>query len=203
MSLPIDPPIPEVCHPTSVCPNPRLWHCYEEMTTELEVLALLTALVIALKPNRIIETGCFKGSGTEALATGVAVNGFGRIDTCDISDEQVALTFERIAHLPEHTYNNIGIRRCTGLDLIRDYSAGLVDFAFLDSGMDIDRCDELRSLYPMLRNGGVVAIHDTGIHTYLRERHLPPLLRELDMQHLFFDTPRGLTLCRKKPEVYP
>jgi predicted O-methyltransferase YrrM len=189
--------IPEMSPPTAVCLNPERWHAYDNMATELEVLALLGCLVAALKPKRILETGCYHGHATEQLAKATRINGFGDIFTCDTGAREVQITHERLLG-----YSNVSIITGTGLELINTVG-GPIHFAFLDSGPDEIRCHELRALYPYLSAGAVVAIHDSGVHTFLREKYLPHLLRELEMQHIFFDTPRGLCLCRKKPEIYP
>lgn len=191
--------IPEMSVPTSVCPNPEKWSAYDNMATELEVLYLLFALVRTLKPKVIIETGCYRGHATEEMARAVELNGFGQIHTCDVGHSELLLAEQRCSN---RWSADVDYKQCTGVELILSIPAP-IDFAFLDSGSDEVRCDELRALYPKLSAGAVVAIHDTGIHTWLREKYLPPLLRELNMQYIFFDTPRGLTLCRKQPEIYP
>jgi predicted O-methyltransferase YrrM len=189
--------VPEMSHPTSVCPHPEQWHAIDDMASELEVLDMLYALVVLLKPKVVVETGCYRGHATYALATGINHNGFGVLSSCDVSHEQVAATRQRLEDA------NLGgrVSQESGVDLINSLES--VDFAFLDSGMDTPRIDELRALYPKLSPGGVVAIHDSGIQFGLREFHLGKTLRELNMQHIFFDTPRGLCLCRKMPEIYP
>lgn len=193
-----EPIIPEMSHPTSVCPDPSKWHAFDDMTTELEVLEFLTALVVMMKPKIVIETGCYKGYGTQALFNGMSKNGFGSLYTCDMGMKEVVDTSNRIGP----TTLTVRIIQCSGVEMIEKHE-GIIDFAFLDSGPDEIRCHELKALYPKLSPGGVVAIHDSGIQGFLREKYLPPLLRELDMQHVFFDTPRGLTVCRKRPEIYP
>ena len=192
-----EPIIAEMCVATSVCPHPELWHAFDNMATELEVINFLRALVITLKPKMLIETGCYHGHATEQLALGMMQNGFGELYTCDLGSQEGTITAKRVESLGQ-----IVIYQCSGIDMITDLS-GPIDFAFLDSGPDEIRCHELRALYPKLSPGAVVAIHDSGIQGFLREKYLPPLLRELDMQFIMFDTPRGLCLCRKKPEVYP
>ena len=192
--------IPEMSLPTSVCPNPSLWHAYDAGATEIEVLHFLQELVTMLKPAKILETGCYLGYGTEQLALGARRTGFGMVYTCDVGHDMCLKTEER---LRDRSLSDIvRVHRGSGLELI-ELTQAPIHFAFLDSGGDDVRCHELRAVYPKLHPGAVVAIHDSGIHTGLREFHLPQLLRELEMQYLFFDTPRGLALCRKKPLVYP
>lgn len=190
--------IPEMVTPTSVCITPQLWHAYDNMATEVEVLDLLYALVIALKPSVILETGCYHGHATERLLRAATVNGFGDVYTCDVDYKSIVATQNRVFH----NYPRVTIKQMDGLSLIAAMGYR-VEFAFLDSGPDEIRTAELRAIYPKLTAGGVVAIHDTGIHGFLREKYLGPVLRELNMQHIYFDTPRGVTLCRKMPEIYP
>jgi predicted O-methyltransferase YrrM len=192
--------IPEVCIATSVCPEPWRWTCYDDMATEIEVLDFLYALVVMLKPKVVIETGCYHGHGTEQLLWGIVDNKLGELYTCDVGWESIKITSERILDkLGEQTYT---LLQCSGLDLITQVPAP-IDLAFLDSGPDEIRTNELRALYPKLAPGGVVAIHDTGVHGFLREKYLAPVVAELDLQAICFDTPRGLTLVRKRPTIYP
>lgn len=192
--------VPEMVVATSVCPHPERWHAYDDQATEIEVLSFLRALVVMLKPQRVLETGCYHGYGTEQLAMGVRENNSGVIWTCDVDHSCVLCTCGRLASRGLHPHTLV--YQCTGIELIEKVFEP-IDLAFLDSGPDENRCHELRALFPKLSPGAVIAIHDTGIHGWLREKYLPPLLRELGMQHIYFDTPRGLTLCRKRPEVYP
>lgn len=190
--------IPEMSPPTKVCPHPEQWHAIDDMATECEVLDFLYALVVMLKPHRLIETGCYRGHGTEALARGIRANGFGILESCDLGHENVVATRQRL-----ETLNLSGrITQETGVHLI-ELQESMIDFAFLDSGMDTPRMDELSALHPKLSPGGVVAIHDSGIQFGMREFFLGPILRRLEMQYIYFDTPRGLCLCRKTPEIYP
>lgn len=190
--------IPEMSVPTSVCIDPSRWHAYDNMATELEVIDFLRALVIMLKPRVAIETGCYHGHATRAIAEGLHEEGRGHLYSCDLGNAEIEMTRMRLDHLARYVI----LAQVSGIDLIT-FLDDPVDFAFLDSGPDECRALELRALYPKLTPGGVVAIHDTGIQGYLREKYLGPALRELDMQAIYFDTPRGLALCRKRPVVYP
>jgi predicted O-methyltransferase YrrM len=192
--------VPEMSPPTSVCPTPELWSAWDNMATEVEVLEFLCALVYMLKPQIIVETGCYHGHGTEQLIRGCMMNHFGTVYTCDMDVSCVMKTHDRINSTAP--FMSVMIKQCSGIELIEGISKP-IDFAFLDSGGDEVRCHELKVIYPKLSPGAIVAIHDTGIQGFLREKYLPPLLRELGMQFVFFDTPRGITLCRKQPEIYP
>ncbi len=184
--------MPEVSHPTPCCPNPEAWSCYDSESTELEVLAMLTSLVMMLKPRTLIETGCYRGFGTAAIARGVLANRWGDFYTTDIGMDMVALTRERL--LDHGLLPFVDVRHGTGLQLIADVQEP-IDFAFLDSGPDDMRCHELRAVLPKLAPSGVVVIHDTGMQHGLRE-HFLKTMNELKVMYFMFDTPRGLSLVR-------
>ena len=185
--------IPEVSQSTSRCPYPQRWQCYDDMATEVEVLDLLTALVVALKPEVIVETGCYKGYGTERLLRGAIKNGLGHVYTCDIDHSMVIQTREWLKDI-----GGCEIRQCTGLELINSISTP-IDFAFLDSGGEARiRAEELRAVLPKLSPWGVVAVHDTGqTHPDHREA-IEGVVRELNLDVVFFDTPRGMSIIKKR-----
>jgi predicted O-methyltransferase YrrM len=193
-----EPTKPEVCVATSVCPRPDRWHCYDEQATEVEVLDFLYAMVVMLKPDVVLETGCYYGYGTERLARGCRDNGYGVVWTCDVQSDPILRTNTRLAASALQAVT----MQCTGLELIAAAPEG-IGVAFLDSGPDENRCHELRAILPKMTPGGIVAVHDHGTHGFLREKYLPPLLRELGLQYIYMDTPRGIALCRKQPEIYP
>jgi predicted O-methyltransferase YrrM len=182
----------EVSHPTAACPVPEQWTCYDSEATEIEVLKLLHSLVVALKPKVVIETGCYNGYGTEALASGCDKNGFGTVWSCDVGFDKLSITQAR---LQGSQLDNVKLFNCFGTELIKQVPSE-IDFAFLDSGADGVRCDELRVLYPKLAKSGVVVVHDVGIQHGLRP-YFFRTMKELGMEYITFDTPRGLALVRK------
>ena len=177
---------PEVSHPTPCCPDPSRWHCYNSDATEVEVLDLLTVLVDALKPYRVIETGCHEGYGTDAIIRGLPDTS--KFFTCDIGTDRVEAVRER--------FPDIAVVHGTGLMLI-DLVPSPIDFAFLDSGPDEVRANELRALYPKLSPSGVVVVHDVGLQHTNQRRFFLEAVRELGMQFMILDTPRGLGIARK------
>jgi predicted O-methyltransferase YrrM len=183
----------EVAVPTACCPTPTLWKCYDSEGTELEVLAGIRALVVMLKPNVLLETGCYRGYGTEQLARGIYENGFGHLHTTDTGHDMVLITKERLWE--RSLYSVVTLHHQSGLDLIAEMTEP-VDFAFLDSGADDMRCQELRALLPKLSKSAVVAVHDTGLQHGLREPFIQTV-QELGLMSFMFDTPRGLSLVRK------
>lgn len=184
----------EVSHPTLACPHPELWHCYDSEATEIEVLHALYALVIMLKPKIVIETGCYKGYGSEMIATGMAANNFGEFHTTDIGVDMVGITTARLREKGVQG-PNVFVHQGTGVQLIAKCPKP-VDFAFLDSGADETRMEELRMLFPYLSQSAVVAVHDTGLQHGLRSYFLATVQR-MGLQYFMFDTPRGFSLVRK------
>lgn len=182
---------PEISHPTPCCLHPERWSCYDGDATEVEVLYFVGALVRALKPEVAIETGSYLGHGTEHITLGIATNGSGHLWTTDIGHDMATKTAERMSQFSHLVTVTTG----SGIDLINQLP-GPIDFAFLDSGPDEIRCHELRALHPKLAASGVVVIHDSGLQHGLRP-HLIKTLRELGMQFIMLDTPRGVTIARK------
>ena len=185
--------VAEVSHPTVCCPKPHLWSCYDSEGTEVEVVDFLSALVVMLKPEVLIETGCYKGYGTEQIARGVVANGFGEFYTTDVGMDMVETTQRRLAS--RYLQDHVQVVHGTGVQLIARMTKP-VDFAFLDSGPDDIRTQELRALLPKLSASGVVVVHDTGIQHGLRA-HFLTAVKELRLQYFMFDTPRGVSLVRK------
>ncbi len=183
--------IPEVSHPTNRCPKPTRWSCYDDMATEVEVIEMLTALVVMLKPEVVVETGCYKGYGTRALVDGVRKNGFGRVFTCDLQSEMIHNTLEMCG------CSLLTVEQCLGTELIAKLNT--IDFAFLDSSGQAEvRMEEVRLTVPKLSLWGVIAVHDTGqTHPDFREA-LERTAAELDLDAVYFDTPRGFTILKRK-----
>lgn len=179
----------EVSPATNSCPDPTLWSCYDENSSEVEVLAFLKALVVLLKPKVIVETGTYKGYGTRALSDGVEENGSGKVFTTEI-DVNLALNASLKFWNPKFVF----YRSERGVDLIGKLES--IDLAFIDSGNTNCRLEEVAAVLPRLSPSGVVVVHDTGENHDLRPG-LEAIIRRENLQAIFFDTPRGLCLLRK------
>jgi predicted O-methyltransferase YrrM len=70
---------PEYHRATPECPHPERWSMLDSMTAEVEVLEFLQSLVLALKPELIVETGTFRGISTIRKAS-LEMNVKGTID---------------------------------------------------------------------------------------------------------------------------
>jgi predicted O-methyltransferase YrrM len=190
---------PEVATPTPECPNPEKWHCHDGMATEIEVVNLLGALVSALKPITIIETGMYLGHATRKMANALAANGLPNsgLYTTEPDDALYEKGKELIASSGLSRW--VAIHKCTGFQLINRWQGGEVDFAFLDSTAE-ERPLELRALYPLLSKRAVVTVHDTSTYHDSVNRLRTNIYKtawELNMSIMQFDTPRGLTLLKR------
>jgi predicted O-methyltransferase YrrM len=179
----------EVSNPTKECPNPQRWQCIDDNTAEIEVLQFLESLVYMLKPETIVETGSHKGYSAYYLAH----PRIGAVHTAEVKAELLAETMKRCEGL-----NVFGHERC-GEEMIKSL-AGPVDFAFLDSGLNRTRIDELKALKGKLSRGAIVLIHDTntGCHLAHRSQVFEAAWR-LGFSRIQFNTPRGLTMLQELP----
>lgn len=168
--------------PTRDCPNPELWSCLDTDTCENEVLDFLKALVYALKPNYIVETGT--AYGWSARAMGMTLHAWGgKLDTCDPDEDKLHYEFP-----PCVRYQAI-----SSLDLVPEKE---IDLLFLDSALEL-RVKEYFYFKPYLSPRAVVIIHDTGdTHSEFKTQVLSQLQNELDM--VLLPTPRGLLIGRPK-----
>ena len=124
-------------------------------STEHEYLALLAALVIATKPNRVLETGAETGVGTEALMAGIEINGFGELISVELNPASADLVQKKV---PKAKLVNDD-----SLHYLANYDGKPFDFVFLDSHLPI-RAKELELLIHgnLLSPGAFIAIHDTS-----------------------------------------
>ncbi len=183
---------PEVSEKSDLCPEPGLWRCYDGMASEVEVLELLHQLVVTLKPTLILETGCYLGHSTEALAAGCRRNGFGVVWTCDTEKDKAERTLARMAEKGLEKW--VQSFKAKGVDLIETVTN--VDFAFLDSDIGDARGREIDALVKRMDSGGVIVCHDTGTtHNDVRQSFLSSCVRN-ELQYVQFDTPRGVSIAR-------
>jgi len=120
----------------------------DPITTEVDTLALLFALVRLVRPLLAVETGCGKGAGARAIGLALASLGTGKLVTCDINEAYCQKTTEICANLP------MTIIRCEGKDLGPLPAA---DFVYIDSGLH-SRGAEMALVKP----GAITVIHDTN-----------------------------------------
>jgi predicted O-methyltransferase YrrM len=156
------------------------------MATELEVLELLGAMVRALQPDVVVETGTHRGFGAEAMGEALVRNGQGHLWSVERDPGLALEAAERVAGLP--------VTVVVG-DTLSWRPPAPVDFAWFDSDTDI-RVPEFQRFRRWMHGRTVVGFHDTA------PRHLyRPRLDALGIQLLDLPTPRGVTFGRVTQEV--
>lgn len=174
--------------PRPDCPHPERWQAIDVLSTEREVSELVGALVGALRPDLVVETGTHHGWTSVAIGRALADAGVGRLVTVEIDTTCIPTARERCAGLP------VEVVETSSLDYVPD---GPIDVLWLDSIIDL-RGPEYLHFLPWLSDRSVVGFHDTG------PQHPPSLRRELDLlvdtgmiePPLYLSTPRGVAFAR-------
>jgi prolipoprotein diacylglyceryl transferase len=183
---------PEYHKPTPECPHPERWHMYDSMSAEVEVLDFLKALVTAIKPELVVETGTFSGLSTLRIAEGLKTNGFGRVITCEYDPKVFASAQKRFASSELAKW--IDPRNESSLEMKVD---GRIDLLFCDSDAPL-REREVRRFLPQMNPHGLLVMHDaSSAMKTVREAALK-LEGEGLLSVLLLPTPRGLVLAQKK-----
>ncbi len=167
------------------CPHPERWHCEDQMGTEAEVRELLMALVRALQPEVVVETGTGNARTAMTLAIALQVNGHGKLYTYETDRELVRNAGELMHGMPVTVMS-------AALD---GQTAPLwVDMAYLDSGHDV-RGREIEALLPRLAPGALIVVHDVGDGRSVWDT-IRPLIDAGQVHGLRLRTPRGLALLQ-------
>lgn len=165
--------------PTAECPDPSRWRAYDSDTAEVEVIVLISALITALQPEIVVETGTAFGYTAEAIGLALQRNGHGHLHTVEVDHNRCAVALARCEGLP------VTVHERSSMEWM---PPGPVDFALFDSLFELRRSEYERFL-PWFSARCVVAFHDTGPQHPLRES-----LDGLPLTYL--PTPRGLAIGR-------
>lgn len=165
------------------------WTVEDDASSEVELRVLLTALMYMLKPKIVVETGCFLGRATVALAIGLGRNDPpGQLVTCDVDADMVEATRERLEReLGSVRHGDVEVLNCRG-DKVPELPEA--DFIFCDSDYRC-RAREIELAKP----GAIVLVHDTRISYDADVEPLEGLVRSLG--GVCFDSYRGWGLLRK------
>ena len=164
------------------CPHPERWSAPDREATEHEVTEFLGALVKALRPDRVLETGAYLGYTTEVL--GKAVKPYGHVDALEMDATFALATETRCKDLPVTVY-------CT--DSAEFTPQHDYDFLFFDSGMEA-RIDEMRRFAAHATNRAIFAIHDS--RGYWVQQALEQMENAGLITRVNLPTPRGITIGR-------
>lgn len=155
--------------------DPR-WSAPDGMASEFELGDFMYGLVRLLKPNLVIETGCYNGDTSRRIGEALLENGDGRLVSCDTSIERVVSAQSICVGLP------VTILNTHGLDIITKHPC---DLAFIDSGNDATRVEECKAL--KMSPGGIIVLHDARRSAY-------DDLCAIGWKSWFIPTPRGVAV---------
>lgn len=185
---------PEATVPTPECPHPERWQMMDAQSAETEILDLLKALVIAVKPELIVETGTFIGHSAMKMAEGLKANGFGRMITVEFDPAVFAKAKQNID--ASGLGNWIEYRNESSLETkINDP----IDLLFSDSDVSI-RESEIRRFLPQIKPRGLVLVHDASSHFRVVREAALRLEQEGLLSVVLLSSPRGLVIAQKRAE---
>lgn len=181
-----------------------LFHSEDTCSTEDEYLHLLFALVFCLKPDRVLETGSYRGIGTVTIARALARNGIGHLYSLDNYPECVTAARSTLKKAEMEPFATV--IEADSMDYLKETDEHF-DFAFFDSMLPL-RCKELKICLDrgLLQSGSMCALHDTSrVRTVTPGHHDPQTdayweeLESIDeIKFLEFPLSRGLTLAQVK-----
>src|SRR6266567_421631 len=167
------------------CPYPERWSSVDAYATESEVTELVAAMVRALQPEFVIETGSWVGTTTQAIGEALVRNGHGELISLEISPDMCQRANQRCAGLP------VTVLPTSSLDFMPTRP---VDFAWFDSDPRL-RPVEFEQYLPWMHARTVVGFHDTGPQHPVRAL-LAPLEAAGVLTPLYLPTPRGVCFSR-------
>lgn len=170
--------------------NDELWTARDAQSSEDEVGDFFYGLIRLIKPLTVIETGCYLGDTTIKIAKALRDNGVGEMITCDTGSDQYAYTRDRICK--ENLDDVCKVVFEKGVNIIKyGFKGKGIDFAFIDSGVNEVRTEEINGLLKVLNPNGMFAIHDTARH---HQSNNQKLVKSIKLPNLYFNTPRGVSL---------
>lgn len=176
------------------CPNPDRWHSTDEDSTEIEVSELVAALVRALQPNVVVETGSAWGQTTELIVQALQRNGQGYLVTLELDPVRAQATRERVC-VPEGEWWKLLLEDST------QWNASQlpfpIDLVFSDSYGPV-RIPEVVRLLPYMRDQATVVFHDTAPEPDFPFRKMieDELVSTGIMKVVDLPTPRGVSICQ-------
>lgn len=149
--------------------------------SEHETTTLVVAMVYALKPFRILESGCYTGQTTRVLGQ-VAKTYGGSVVAMDVSNDLIEIAIKEVEGLP------VEIIWCdsTRKD-IENIPYGPFDFIFCDCIGPRERHIAFENLIKLASPGAWAAVHDVAKHHGGHERYVP-----FFESFLLIPVPRGL-----------
>ncbi|HEX7447626.1 MAG TPA: class I SAM-dependent methyltransferase [Pirellulales bacterium] len=185
------------CHPHAPEEYASLFRGPGDGTTEVEYLNLLNALVMACKPETVLETGSYRGMGTLALAAALASNGFGKLYSIDLQPpDLLRQNLERYGLV-----DRVEVVATHSITFCANWTGAEFDFAFFDSDVHCRaREHDILRRRGKLAPGAICVFHDTsairhGVDTsfdYIRYTEAAP--------GLTLPLSRGLKIVQDPPQ---
>jgi caffeoyl-CoA O-methyltransferase len=170
---------------------------------------LLATLVAMLKPQRVLEIGTF--TGYSALSMAESLPPGGRIVTCDISEEHVAIARRHIAESP--FADRIEIKVGPALESIAALE-GPFDLVFIDADKE-NYVAYYEAVLPKLAPDGVIAAdnvlwsgrlldeNDTSEATQALREFNDRIVADERVEVVMLTVRDGLSLIRRRPAAGP
>lgn len=136
---------------------------HEPGCTEPWVSRLVADFVIANGCRRVLETGCFLGATSVYLLEALKRLGGGHLTVCDLDGQRLNTTTKRLLQIPDQDKVSVSSLPGDILDFLRrsQMQTGLFDLAFVDDCHEKKHVRlELQLLYPKMRPGGLILLHD-------------------------------------------
>lgn len=184
--------------PHPACRNPEWWHAPDAHSTEVEVTELVAALVRAIQPEFVVETGTGLGFTARAIAEALSHNGHGNLVSLEVDAGRHATAVERMGSLLRSSGGPADLVLMSSLEW--NPSGRGIDFAWFDSLYEL-RAREFRHYYGLgaLSQGSIVGFHDwtSGLRGhYLDMRDEIEGLRKQELLvPIYIPTPRGVCLA--------
>lgn len=126
------------------------WGWNGDMKTESELIDLIYSLIRVTKPDIAVETGTYRGHGTQAISKALEANARGHLWTVELDPPGDYPKTERTTFV---TANSIEWSA-------KDAPAG-INFAFVDCSSDYrDRVKVFANLWSRMTPGGIICVHD-------------------------------------------
>ena len=181
--------------PHDACHTPALWHAPNSEATECEVTELVAALVRAVQPEYVVETGSANGFTTVAIGEALHRNGHGRGVSLEVDELLHDEASKRVTRAG--VQDVMEVRLESSLDFTPEME---VDFALFDSLYEL-RVDEFLRYKKLgaLKPGTIVTFHDwtsglRGHYMDVREQVEQRLVRTGQLRCVYVPSPRGLVV---------
>ena len=164
------------------------------MAVEWEVGEFLHALVRAIKPKVIIETGTHKGFSSLMIGAALKDNGFGHLYSIDCKDYGARAEIVRFGLVDYVTLILENSLKAIP-ELLK--SNPVVDLLWLDADHSTESViGEFRAGWPGLRSGSYITFHDTLSDPREKEGVRSILAEHPTLEHIHLATARGFDLVR-------